>query len=141
MRHRRHPARCDICEVTTLPPRISTVPRPKPYAFNHEVNIVVLEVVDAAGTFFDIHNAVGFCNDVRAGAHRVRRRDERNTIIIIIIIIQLSAYVRQGLGSTVELAQAHRRWSWHTQQRSVRTDHVQIRKGGARINLAALERP
>lgn len=52
--------RCDVCEATKPPPRSSKVARPKPYTFNHEVGIDVLEVKDNAGTFFDLFNVVDY---------------------------------------------------------------------------------
>ena len=52
--------RCDVCVATKPPARISKVALPKPYTFNHEVGIDVLEVKDAAGAFFDILNVVDY---------------------------------------------------------------------------------
>ena len=46
--------RCDVCEATKAPARTNKVARPKPYVFNHEVGVDVLEVKDIKGTFFDI---------------------------------------------------------------------------------------
>jgi len=52
--------RCAVCEQTKPKPRTSKVAPPKPYVFNHEVGIDVLDVKDAAGTFFDILNCVDY---------------------------------------------------------------------------------
>ena len=52
--------RCDVCEATKPPTRTNKVSRPKPYVFNHEIGIDVMEVKDAAGTFYDILNVVDY---------------------------------------------------------------------------------
>ena len=52
--------RCDVCDSTKPPARSSKVSMPKPYTFNHEVGIDVLEVKDASGTFYDILNVVDY---------------------------------------------------------------------------------
>jgi len=52
--------RCDTCESNKPPPRTNKVAMPKPYTFNHEVGVDVLEVKDAAGTFYDILNVVDY---------------------------------------------------------------------------------
>ena len=52
--------RCDVCEATKPPARTNKVARPKPYVFNHEVGVDVLEVKDIEGTFFDILNVVDY---------------------------------------------------------------------------------
>jgi hypothetical protein len=49
---------CDVCDATEPPARTSKVALPKPYTFNHEIGIDVLEAKDAAGTFYDILNVV-----------------------------------------------------------------------------------
>ena len=50
--------RCDVCEATKPPRRTNKVSRPKPYVFNYEVGIDVLEVKDSTGIFLDILNVV-----------------------------------------------------------------------------------
>jgi len=52
--------RCDVCEATKPPARRNKVARPKPYIFNHEIGVDVLEVKDNAGTFFDLLNVVDY---------------------------------------------------------------------------------
>ena len=52
--------RCDVCDSTKPPPRLNKTSRPKPYIFNHEVGVDVLEIKDAAGTFYDILNVVDY---------------------------------------------------------------------------------
>ena len=52
--------RCDVCEATRPPVRTNKVARPKPYIFNHEIGVDVLEVKDAAGTFYDLLNVVDY---------------------------------------------------------------------------------
>jgi hypothetical protein len=52
--------RCDVCVATKPPARSTKVSRPKPYVFNHEIGIDVLEIKDAAGTFYDILNVVDY---------------------------------------------------------------------------------
>ena len=52
--------RCDVCEQTKPPRPTHKVSKPKPYVFNHEVGVDVLEIKDAAGTFYDILNVVDY---------------------------------------------------------------------------------
>ena len=52
--------RCDICDATKPPPRSNKVSKPKPYTFNHEIGVDVLEIRDTEGTFFDILNVVDY---------------------------------------------------------------------------------
>ena len=52
--------RCAACETTKPKPRSNKTSTPKPYVFNHEVGVDVLEIKDAAGTFFDILNVVDY---------------------------------------------------------------------------------
>jgi hypothetical protein len=52
--------RCSACETTKPKPPTSKVATPKPYVFNHEVGVDVLEVQDAAGTVYDILNCVDY---------------------------------------------------------------------------------
>ena len=52
--------RCDVCDSTKPPPRSQKVSRPKPYSFNHEIGVDVLDIKDTAGTIFDILNVVDY---------------------------------------------------------------------------------
>ena len=52
--------RCSTCEATKPKPPTHKVSAPKPYGFNLEVGIDVIDVKDAAGTFFDILNCVDY---------------------------------------------------------------------------------
>ena len=56
---------CDV-SVTTKPlAPLQKLSPPKPYIFNHEVGADVMEIKDAAGTFYDILNIVDYgttCN-------------------------------------------------------------------------------
>ena len=52
--------RCDTCEQTKRKPRTHKVSMPKPYEFNHEVGMDVVDIKDAAGKHFDILNAVDY---------------------------------------------------------------------------------
>ena len=52
--------RCDVCVSTAPPARSNKVAMPKPYTFNHEVGIDVLEVKDVTGTTYDILNVVDY---------------------------------------------------------------------------------
>ena len=52
--------RCATCEQTKPKPQTHKVSEPKPYIFNHEVGIDVIEVKDAAGTRYDILNMVDY---------------------------------------------------------------------------------
>ena len=44
--------KCDVCTATKPPAPLKKVSPPKPYTFNHEVGVDVLEIKDAAGTFY-----------------------------------------------------------------------------------------
>jgi hypothetical protein len=52
--------KCDVCVSTKPPPRSAKTSTPKPYVFNHEVGVDVLEIKDAAGTYYDILNVVDY---------------------------------------------------------------------------------
>ena len=52
--------KCDVCESTKPPARTNKTALPKPYTFNHELGVDVLEIKDASGTFFDILNVVDY---------------------------------------------------------------------------------
>ena len=52
--------RCDTCEQTKRKPRTHKVSMPKPYEFNHEVGMDVIDIKDAAGKHFDILNAIDY---------------------------------------------------------------------------------
>ena len=64
--------RCDVCVSTKPPTPLKKVAPPKPYVFNHEVGVDVVEVKDAAGTFYDILNIVDYGTTMQqAGIVRV----------------------------------------------------------------------
>ena len=46
--------KCGVCVVTKPRTPLKKVSPPKPYIFNHEVEVDVVEVKDVAGTFYDI---------------------------------------------------------------------------------------
>jgi hypothetical protein len=66
-------AKVHRCDVSTKPPTpLKKVAPPKPYVFNHEVGVDVVEVKDAAGTFYDILNIVDYGTTMQqAGIVRV----------------------------------------------------------------------
>ena len=52
--------RCVPFETTKPKPPTHKVSMPKPYEFNAEIGMDVMEVKDAAGTYFDILNCVDY---------------------------------------------------------------------------------
>ena len=50
--------RCNVCEQIKPIPQTHKVAPPKPYTFNAEIGVDVLEVTDSAGTHYDILNCV-----------------------------------------------------------------------------------
>jgi hypothetical protein len=95
--------RCDVCEATRKPSRTNKVARPKPYIFNHEVGVDVLEIKDAAGTFYDILNVVDYGTTFEQ-AFIVREADTNG---VPSSASCLDAFVKR-LGPTVRLAKVRR---------------------------------
>ena len=50
--------KCTVCGTTKVKPRTFKVAPPKPYIFNYEIGIDVIEIKDDAGMHFDILNCV-----------------------------------------------------------------------------------
>ena len=52
--------RCDVCEINKPLPTTHKVSMPRPYEFNAEVGIDVLEIKDSAGRIYDVLNIVDY---------------------------------------------------------------------------------
>ena len=52
--------RCNPCELTKVKPKTNKVGTPKPYEFNNEIGLDVLELKDANGRYYDILNIVDY---------------------------------------------------------------------------------
>ena len=125
--------KCDVCTATKPPTPLKKVAPPKPFVFNHEVGVDVVEVKDAAGTFYDILNIVDYGTTMQqAGTVRV---GENN-----------------GVPSSANcLDFFHRGWvrpyGWPRYVAVDRGTHNRgvfaqtLGKNGVRINPAALESP
>ena len=52
--------RCNPCELTKVKPKTNKVGTPKPYEFNNEIGVDVVELKDATGRYYDIFNVVDY---------------------------------------------------------------------------------